>query len=106
MKRTAGSYGERRRWHSEQNPGTVEEKKTGVPLEQVRRNDAVNGAQRCRRKRSLDPRLEEAGELVPKGQVRGLQKRNEELERTLGYKAWEVDDLFTSSHQITRRENP
>jgi len=44
-------------------------------------------------KRSLDQGLKESGELVPKSQVVGLQKRVEELERALGRKALEVEVL-------------
>jgi len=47
-------------------------------------------------KRSLDQELKESGELVPKSQVLGLQKRVEELERVLGRKVLEVD-LFKKS---------
>jgi hypothetical protein len=45
--------------------------------------------------RSLDQGLKEPGELVPKSQGRGLQKRIEELERALGRKAREADVLKT-----------
>ncbi len=47
-------------------------------------------------KRSLDQGLKESGEMVPKSQMLGLQKRIEELERALGRKALEVD-LFKKS---------
>ena len=43
--------------------------------------------------RSLDQGLEEPGELVPKSQVLGLQKRVEELERALRQTALETDVL-------------
>jgi hypothetical protein len=50
-------------------------------------------------KRSLDQGLRESGELVPKSQVLGLQKRVEELERALGRKALEVD-LFKKVYEL------
>ncbi len=53
----------------------------------------MNAAQMYRWKRSLDQGLKESGELVPKSQVVGLQKRVEELERALGRKALEVEVL-------------
>jgi len=56
----------------------------------------VNAAQMYPWKRSLDQELKESGELVPKSQVLGLQKRVEELERVLGRKVLEVD-LFKKS---------
>jgi hypothetical protein len=37
--------------------------------------------------------LGDVGELIPKGQVVGLQRKVEELERALGRKALEVDIL-------------
>jgi hypothetical protein len=54
---------------------------------------AVNAAQMYRWKRSLDQGLKEAGALVPKSLVGGLQRRVEELERALGRKALDVDVL-------------
>ena len=83
--------GGRRRWTPEQKLTVLQEWKTGVPLEEVCRKYAVNAAQMARWKRSLDQGLKESGELVPKSQVVGLQKRVEELERALGRKALEVE---------------
>ena len=71
----------------------LQECKTGVPLEEVCRKYGVNASQMYRLKRSLDQGLKESGEMVPKSQVLGLQKRVEELERALGRKALEVDLL-------------
>jgi len=85
--------GMRRRWNSEQKLAVLQEWKNGVPLEEVCRKYAVNAAQMYRWKRSLDQGLKEPGEMVPKSQVLGLQKRVEELERALGRKALEVDVL-------------
>lgn len=64
-----------------------------MPLEEVCRKYSVNAAQMYRWKRSLDQGLKESGEMVPKSQMLGLQKRVEELERALGRKALEVDVL-------------
>jgi len=83
----------RRRWSAEQKLAVLQEWRNGVPLEEVCRKYAVNAAQMYRWKRSLDQGLKESGELVPKSQVLGLQKRVEELERALGRKALEVDVL-------------
>jgi transposase-like protein len=85
--------GGRRRWNAEQKLAVLQEWKNGVPLEEVCRKYAMNAAQMYRWKRSLDQGLKEPGELVPKSQVLGLQKRVEELERALGRKALEVDVL-------------
>ena len=85
--------GVRRRWNAEQKLAVLQEWKNGVPLEEVCRKYAVNAAQMYRWKRSLDQGLKEPGEMVPKSQVLGLQKRVEELERALGRKALEVDVL-------------
>jgi hypothetical protein len=51
----------------------------------------ANAIQRYRWKRSLDQRLKELGELIPKSHMVGLPKRVEELERALGRKACEAD---------------
>ena len=85
--------GRKRRWPAEQKLAVLQEWKNGVPLEEVCRKYAVNAAQMYRWKRSLDQGLKEPGELVPKGQLLGLQKRVEELERALGRKALEADLL-------------
>ena len=85
--------GRRRRWSAEQKLIVLQEWQTGIPLEEICRKYAMNAAQMYRWKRSLDQGLKEPGELVPKSQVLGLQKRVEELERALGRKALEVDVL-------------
>jgi transposase-like protein len=83
--------GRRRRWRAEQKLIVLQEWQTGIPLEEICRTYAMNAAQMYRGKRSLDQGLKEPGELVPKSQVLGLQKRVEELARALGRKALEVD---------------
>lgn len=83
----------KRRWPAEQKLAVLQEWKNGISLEEVCRKYSVNAAQMYRWKRSLDQGLKESGELVPKSQVLGLQKRVDELERALGWKALEVDLL-------------
>ena len=68
-------------------------------MEEVCWRYAVNAAQMYRWKRSLDQGLKEPGELVPKSQVLGLQKRIEVLERALGRKALEVD-VFKKAFEL------
>ena len=91
MRPIQNGRGGRRRWTPEQKLTGLQEWKTGVPLEEVCRKYAVNAAQMARWKRSLDQGLKESGEVVPKSQVVGLQKRGEDLERALGRQAWEVE---------------
>jgi transposase-like protein len=93
VKTVQNGRGRRRRWPAEQKLAVMQEWQTGVPLEEVCRKYRVNVAQIYRWKRSLDQGLKEPGELIPKSQVVGLQKRVEELERALGRKALEVDVL-------------
>lgn len=105
MKPVQNGRGGRRRWSGEQKLAVLREWKNGVPLEEVCRKYAMNAAQMYRWKRSLDQGLKEPGELIPKSQVLGLQKRIEELERALGRKALEVDvfkNLRAQGTQITR----
>lgn len=64
-----------------------------VPLEAACRKYAMHTAQMYCWKRSLDQGLKEPGELIPKSQMLGLQKRVKELERALGRKALEVGVL-------------
>ena len=97
--------GRKRRWSAEQKLALLQEWKNGVPLEEVCRKYAVNAAQMYRWKRSLDQGLKEPGELVPKGQLLGLQKRVEELERALGRKALEVD-LFKKVFELMGLRSP
>src|SRR3989338_6694736 len=83
----------KRRWPAEQKLAGLQEWKNRGPLEEGCRKYALNAAQMYRWKRSLEQGLKEAGEMGPKGQVVGLQKRVEELERALGRKALEVEVL-------------
>jgi transposase-like protein len=99
MKPVQNGRGGRRRWSGEQKLAVLQEWKNGVPLEEVCRKDAMNAAQMYRGKRSLDQGLKEPGELIPKSQVLGLQKRVEELERALGRKALEVD-VFKKTFEL------
>ena len=99
MKPVQTGRGRKRRWPAEQKLAVLQEWKTGVPLEEVCRKYSVNAAQMYRWKRSLDQGLKESGEMVPKSQVLGLQKRVEELERALGRKALEVD-LFKKVYEL------
>ena len=91
VKPVPAGRGRRRRWSADQKLTAQQEWQTGIPLEEICRKYAMNAAQMYRWKRSLDQGLKEPGELVPKSQVLGLQKRVEELERALGRKALEAD---------------
>src|SRR3970282_2648703 len=77
----------KRRWPAEQKLAVLQEWKNGVPLEEICRKYALNAAQMYRWKRSLEQGLKESGEMVPKGQAVGLQKRVEGWERAPGGKA-------------------
>ncbi len=99
VKPVQNGRGRKRRWPAEQKLTVLQEWKNGAPLEEVCRKYSVNAAQMYRWKRSLDQRLKESGEMVPKSQVLGLQKRVEELERALGRKALEVD-LFKKVYEL------
>jgi len=70
--------GRGRRWSAEQKLIVLPEWQTGIPLEDICRTYAMNAAQMYRWKHSLDQGLEEPGEVVPKSQMLGLQKRVEE----------------------------
>lgn len=93
MKPVQDGRSRKRRWPAEQKLSVLQEWKNGVPLEEVCRKYALNAAQMYRWKRSLEQGLKESGEMVPRSQVLGLQKRVEELERALGRKALEVEVL-------------
>ena len=99
VKPAQNGRGRKRRWPAEQKLAVLQEWQNGVPLEEVCRKYAVNAAQMYRWKRSLDQGLKESGEMVPKSQVLGLQKRIEELERALGRKALEVE-LFKKVFEL------
>lgn len=93
MKPAQNTRGRKRRMPTEQKLAILQEWQNGVPLEEVCRKYAVNAAQMYRWKRSLEQGLKESGEMVPKSQLLGFQKRIEELERALGRKVLEVDLL-------------
>ena len=93
MKPVQDGRSRKRRWPAEQKLAVLQEWKNGVPLEEVCRKYALNAAQMYRWKRSLEQGLKESGEMAPRSQVVGLQKRVEELERALGRKALEVEVL-------------
>jgi transposase-like protein len=77
----------------EQKLAMLQEWRSGVPLEEVCRKYGINAALMYRWKRSLDQGLKESGQLIPKSQVSGLQRRIDDLERALGRKALEVEVL-------------
>lgn len=83
----------KRRWSAEQKLAVLQEWRNGVPLEEACRKYGINAAQMYRWRRSLEQGLKESGEMVPKSQVVGLQRKVEELERALGRKALEVEVL-------------
>ena len=64
-----------------------------MPVQEVCRRHGLQATQLYRWKRALERGLGDSGELIPKGQVVGLQRKVEELERALGRKALEVDIL-------------
>src|SRR3989442_12167702 len=99
VKPVQNGRGRKRRWPAEQKLAVLQEWKNGVPREEICRKYAVNAAQMYRWKRSLDQGLKESGEMVPKSQMLGLQKRVEELDRALGRKAWE-SDIFKKLYKL------
>jgi transposase len=99
MKPVQTGRGRRRRWPAEQKLAVLQEWQTGVPLEEVCRKYGLNAAQMYQWKRRLDQGLKEPGELIPKSHVVALQKRVEELERTLGRKAFEAD-VFKKAFEL------
>ena len=105
MKPVQNGRGRKRRWPAEQKLAILQEWKNGVPLEEVCRKYAVHAALLYSWKRRLDQGLKEAGEMVPKSQVLGLQKRVEELERALGRKALEVE-LFKKVYELKGLRSP
>lgn len=76
----------------------LQEWRAGVPLEEVCQKYGVNAALMHRWKRSLYQGLKEAGGLISKSPVAGLQRRIDELERALGRKALEVEVLKNPSN--------
>ncbi|MCI0596103.1 MAG: transposase [candidate division Zixibacteria bacterium] len=85
--------GGRKRWTVEQKLSVLREWKEGLPVQEVCRRYGLQATQLYRWKRALERGLGDSGELIPKGQVVGLQRKVEELERALGRKSLEVDIL-------------
>jgi transposase len=85
--------GGRKRWTVEQKLAVLREWKDGQPAQEICRRHGLQATQLYRWKRALERGLGDAGELIPKGQVVGLQHKVEELERALGRKTLEVDIL-------------
>jgi len=83
--------GRRGRWPSETKLAALQEWRSGLPVEEVSRRFGMSAALLYRWKRSVDQGLKETGDLIPRSQVAGLQKRIEELERALGRKAYELE---------------
>ena len=83
--------GRRGRWPTETKLAALQEWRSGLPIEEVSRRFGMSAALLYRWKRSVDQGLKETGDLIPRSQVAGLQKRIEELERALGRKAYELE---------------
>lgn len=83
----------RGRWAADKKFAVIQEWQQGTPLEEVCRRHGLNATQLHRWKRAMDRSLRESGEMIPRSQVAGLQKKIDELERALGRKALEVDVL-------------
>jgi len=84
---------QKRRWTSEQKLAIVQEWKNGLPAEELGRKYGIAHSMLFRWRKKLEKSLSDHGELVPKSQINGLQRKIEELERALGRKAMEVDLL-------------
>lgn len=85
--------GRRGRWSAEKKLAVLQEWQQGIPLEEVCRRHGLNASKLHSWKRAMDRGLKDSGELIPRSQVAGLQKKVEELERALGRKTLEVDVL-------------
>ena len=83
----------KRYWTAEKKLGILEEWRNGIPTEELCRRYGIAASQISKWKRDLEQGLKERGEMVPKSQVAGLQKKVEELESALGRKTMEVDVL-------------
>lgn len=84
----------RKRYSSQEKLAIIQEwRQQGASLEEICRKYGMHALTVHRWKKALERGLEEKGELVPKSQIAGLQKKVEELERALGRKALEVDIL-------------
>ncbi|MGH7383428.1 MAG: transposase [Candidatus Methylomirabilales bacterium] len=74
----------RRRRTLEQKLAMLQEWRDGLPQAEVCRKYGVSGAPLYKWRRDLERGLADRGELVPRSQVTGLQKRVDELEKALG----------------------
>ena len=83
----------RRRRTLEQKLAMLQDWRDGLPQAEVCRKYGVSAAQLYKWRRDLERGLADRGELVPKSQVIGMQKRMDELERALGRKSLENDIL-------------
>lgn len=80
-------------WKPEQKLALLQEWQQGTPVEELCRRHGLRAARIYSWKRTMERGLKDHGELIPKSQVTGLQKKIDELERALGRKALEVDVL-------------
>ncbi len=85
--------GRRRLWNAEKKLAVLQEWRNGTPLEEVCRKHGIHAVQMYKWRRQLEKGLADRGEMIPKSELTGLQKKVEELERALGRKALEVDIL-------------
>jgi transposase len=85
--------GRRRLWSAEKKLALLQEWRSGLPLEEVCRKHGVQAVQLYKWRRQLEKGLADRGEMIPKSEVAGLQRKVDELERALGRKALEVDIL-------------
>jgi transposase-like protein len=77
-----------KRWTVEQKFSVLREWKEGLPVQELCRRHGLHANQLYRWKPALERGF--GGELIPKGQVIGLQPKVEELQRALGRKSLEV----------------
>jgi len=73
--------GSRKRWTVEQKLSVLGEWKGGLPVQEVCRRYGLQATQLYRWKRALERGLGDSGELSRKGEVVGLQRKVEEVER-------------------------
>jgi transposase len=85
--------GRRRLWNAEKKLAVLQEWQNGTPLEEVCRKHGVQAVQMYKWRRQLEKGLADRGEMIPKSEVAGWQRKVEELERALGRKSLEVDIL-------------
>jgi transposase len=93
MTETPVQRGRKRLWSAEKKLEVLQEWRNGTPLEEVCRKHGIQAVMMYRWRRQLEKGLAERGQMVPKSEMAGLEKKVEELERALGRKALEVDIL-------------